>query len=100
MAWSSLDVAMRLRSVMRSVSVATLQSEHPDPKFGVVTQLPAAGRCLVIYQDDTDPVPVRYYGVVPTAVGQRVMIDGPRRMRYISQVWNAPVIVPPDDGMP
>jgi hypothetical protein len=97
-AWSSLELATRFRGVARSISLSVLQAERPEPRFGVVAALPTGGRCSVTFQGDEDSVPVRCFGVLPTVVGQRVMVDGPRKLRYIAQVWNAPIVVPPDDG--
>lgn len=91
--WGTIRHAARIRAYMRQVALSILEEERPDPKFAVVVELESAtmrGRCRVIYFNDNDPVAVKTYGIKPTVIGQRVLIDGPRRMRYVTQVMDEP----------
>jgi hypothetical protein len=91
--WGSSPHAARVRNYFRQLARSVLNEERPDPKFGTVMQLETIytpGRIQVLYQNDDAPVSVKMYGVRPDTVGQIVLVDGPRRMRYITQVMDAP----------
>jgi hypothetical protein len=98
--WGSIPHAARVRNYMRQLVISVLHDERPDPRFGTVIELETVyqpGRCKILYQNDDTPVSVKTYGVRPSAVGQVVIVDGPRRMRYITQIIDAPFLADAGD---
>jgi hypothetical protein len=83
---NNLELAYRLRDVVRSVVREVLREEVPRVRFATVVSVDPQSRTATCqYPDETVTFPVRC-GAVRPAVGATVRISGPNGARYVEDV--------------
>jgi hypothetical protein len=85
--------AMKFRDLIRTLVVAELERARPKYRYATVVTIDRVNRrATVRYQPSDPPFTVNMGAVQPSAVGQRVRIDGYQGDRFISDVLGPPTL--------
>lgn len=87
MAFSEYKNAVKFLALVRRVCAQVIETERPRIKYGIVQSINYTTRtAMITYVGEVDPVKVPFGYIAPSAVGDKVRVDGPKNDRYIVDV--------------